>query len=1256
MAFDILGSSGGVGYDILGPSAIGAEPKDIQGTPTPMGWLKNLAGDIGELAQGITGIVGAVGHDILAGVEHLIPGEQQAEEEGFRTLAIAKALPGAIAGDYARRYGGATNIARGLYEDPLSYLLDVIAVAGGVGAAAKVGRAGVLAKAPAILPDETAARILGATAETGWVPQRALGNVAGKASQPSMFTLSQNPANRWMQNQTLDLLSVTPQSETITRAVSLMDDAAEKRASEVIQYAKMNGIRIVRPGPIGNYVRNRDINRLMSTARVNTRDLTQDVRDTVTTIVDEADLEDVDKVGLYMRGATPDVPINTSPIPVAGIDEGIPTASTPFMHPRDLDTLKERFGVENVHLTNIETPHSPYRRDQIPYDIRIVVPTVDDIPKVGEEALALIGAQRNFRKNYYVDDDIYDGYHVGGVKDDGTIVDISVTTPGTYDAQRAYSFIKERTNGVNAEIARLQAEFIETLDENSPEALQIADEIRDQGEELYALNELGRAQFFGNRMSYWDPDIDPHLRVAEQLRPTMFRETSERWLKYSPTSSARAYWNRAYADQRIATFKGMLARMRTEFQEVLASTADTREAIPLLTNILAQDGIPPQLIEKILGARPWKRNPKQGADALTRKARANLYDYMVKEGGDGGVDFGFPEYDWRVMHAQRVEGGLNIPQYFPHYAAKPSEGLGLVAASQGSKSLPSTSKAWKGKLAEEGQVLNDPAQVASRAAAEWIAHEEVSALFDDAVELVGRPLTKKQAMVLAAKKDSSEVVVSPEQFRQQLSLRAEALMGTLDNMGDGLDYESALMREITDLTEKAWKESVDSIAVGKVYAMPRSVMKKFQDEARYRLGSDTLRTYWDGPMSLWRAAVLSLSPRWVVNNVFGNGVFMGLENPGAFRYMLGQHNKRVSSVTKEILGEFEARESRGFFRENASYGSVIPEDATGPVLRMARWLRDSRVGRGLHVGSEWVRNKNTHYEQAARRSVLLNELSKKRVDTWMGEADKTYKLLEDALRKGDLTEAVMDPVIKGVNRTLGDYTHYTPAEQYIIKRFFIPFYGFYRHSAKVILRLPFAHPYKAQALRQIEAIDEEFYSEFPEWFRGSINVAELGGEQLYLRLQNLNPLHGVTEYAPFLGMVNPVAKLAIERQLGVDTFTGEPFRTPDNVFQTWDGNYYQAVEDGAGNVVGVELLPGPPRPDLVRHLASQFPQLSLFPSFQRYPKSVALQFASMLGAPLSQSDIQGTSQRMAEAEQEALTALQNRASGGTGTFDILGGA
>jgi len=250
------------------------------------------------------------------------------------------------------------------------------------------------------------------------------------------------------------------------------------------------------------------------------------------------------------------------------------------------------------------------------------------------------------------------------------------------------------------------------------------------------------------------------------------------------------------------------------------------------------------------------------------------------------------------------------------------------------------------------------------------------------------------------------------------------------------------------------------------------------------------------------------------------------------------------------------------------------------------------------------------------------------------------------MRRG-ISPKIQERVIIGLNKTLGDYTSYGPVEQAILRRFMVPFWGFYRHTGKVILRMPFEHPLKAAFLNQLDDLDKQMYEDWPDYWRDRLVLGDFGGDDLMMNLRSMNPLSVAYDDMPLISTLNPLARLVVERQTGVDAVTGEGFHAPEDIIETPFGANYQVLKDGDGNVTGVEPLEGNILPGLIRHFGGQFPQLALLPSFERYPKSVLLQIASMVGPSLSTSDVAGTIQRLREEEAGALTQAQNRVAGET---------
>lgn len=117
------------------PSSAPSPPSRASGGGGFGGFLENVVGDLKDIGQGL-GTLGLTAVKDIAGesAERLTGGYY---EHDATLDDLAKAMPGAIKEDYARRYGSWEGFKTGAYEDPLALLGDLltVATAGGFGAA-----------------------------------------------------------------------------------------------------------------------------------------------------------------------------------------------------------------------------------------------------------------------------------------------------------------------------------------------------------------------------------------------------------------------------------------------------------------------------------------------------------------------------------------------------------------------------------------------------------------------------------------------------------------------------------------------------------------------------------------------------------------------------------------------------------------------------------------------------------------------------------------------------------------------------------------------------------------------------------------------------------------------------------------------------------------------------------------------------------------------------------------------------------------
>ncbi len=1276
------------------PTSVGRMPDPVKPEPAVptnpfsyiAGMAKNLVGDVGEMVSGVTGLIQAGVHDITAGVEELIPGQQQAEKEGYTFAKIAKGFIPAIMGDYAHRYGGLTNIARGLYEDPLSYIMDALIVAGGVGAVGEAGRgSGILAKLPTLVSDETAQRILGpaltmTTDEAGQTVYR----VAKYGTAPFASTelgsmgveglkLSKNPLTRTIQEGMYKGLSMP----AVSPKLALADWANTTRAMQTIDAAEQAGMRVLRP-TVSKYLAGHQTSIFLSANRLNKSDLTQNAIKEVDEILHPTTgvTADGSTVGGIVKGtATPpvlpvldpvDVPFQTvgrlpEPLGVGQFDPG------------DAIRLTKRYGFKE----DFAAPATPFaevggggsfNRFQIP------VSSLDEAEAAALDAMKTLEAKPlGVYDTLGKADEAWDGLHFYGQKLDGQIVEISVGTPDMLRQQSAASKVLNRVSEVEGKRVAAEADLERAMQNvaegDLPAMVAKADEYRMLAEEVYAGKQWAKMIFDDTRAQWWaDRGVaayDGSVKAAYRLRPWINDQLEERWFHYFPDQASYVtMMERAYGPQRVNQFYGTLTKWAPEIRTILSQNVPDTQIMTDLLEYLKIQGLPDELAGQVLGKFSFRGvRGERGIDAavtrLMKRARGELWDYTVVEGGRGAA-YGFPEYDWRVMNEARAVRGLPLPSYMPdlpavnasEYLLRPRTGTG-VSLSRASR--PGITKNWKGLLMEEGRVEQDAFEIYRRSAAIMINHQETQDLLDKILTKFGRKMTR-QEVALAREygnpRYAGEVFISPQMVKSQLSMRSELMSDTLAGMADHGDLQRATLDSVDSFASKVFESGTNNLVNGEVWAVPKSVAEMVRREVRLQLGP-SMKLFWDTPMNLWKASVLSLSPRWVVNNFFGNLIFMGIENPGALRYAISQLDKKNRALAETILGPEAIRATeRGFFHNlqrvygtegrpaltkaaHVAMGRVTEEMGAGA----ARAARYNYAGRWVGGWSDMVRMFNSNVEEAARRGILLENVRKLALKDWVSGFHSSYQILEKVGREAP-DARLLDQAITSVDRTLGNFMRYSPVEQGIIRRFLVPFYGFYRHMAKVVALMPIEHPVKGRVLELLAKMNDEMETSLPEYLRdqGAVFLGDLWGKDTLVRLKNLNPLSQINEQLPLVGLLNPAVKVAIERSLGVDSFTGDAFATPEDVVQTHDGRYWQIERDGAGNIIGVQPATKP-LPNVLSHVGSQFGVVSMLPGFQRYPKSVMLNIASWAGLPMTQPkrSLESSRQFDEEMQKEALS-------------------
>lgn len=1351
-------ATGGIGR-MSGIAATGATGIGRMETPQPAlnpsvgGFFKNLVGGFGDLVKGLgTLLVKAPIHDAVQLGAALVPGQQAIEEEPSMLATMARtALPGqlfpgpdlggkygAIASDYAHRYGGASNIVRGLYEDPMSFILDALMVADGVGVVGKMGRVGAISKyAPRLVSDAAAKRILGpalidttvegALKSTFAMPTRYGSEAfssftrAGTAYEDAL-KLSKNPIVRTAQRKAYDLMSLDPEAARLIapetpRAAEVLEGATKYEPGSIVYPGTEFSGRILKP-KFGEFLAKHEQSKILSALRVRTEDrgaaAINELNRTVEGIEEGAPMEaratirnEATEIDTGIR--QPQVLPRTDPIDIPEMEALL----TPLEHMPQIGkatddipmavsfadkyaTKAAKGGVGGQRDAGIAAGLSPIAEagggESGSLSFKLHVDDMADAPRVGPQALREHGYTDDLRVLDTLSDASHpwEGKHyVAKNPETGVYAHVSVGTKELLDAQDAGAVLLEDIFSTNKKMDQVVADAAK-LPEGDPRAVNAAAEVLTLKRRLRAAREMLQDDVFKDfRASHWERQghiYDEATKMSLRTRPLRIRELVKRWFQ-EQDGDPEKYMERKFAIVRQSRLMRFMADVRPSIENALRSyktapTALVKKGLEGKTyldmyNALSLKGVPDNLIESILGKEPWLKS----ADQITAKMESVLWDYTVKEGG-GGLMFDAQPFDWTVMSDEFRANNLITPGYTPYLPAKTPSQMARKYVPEVVSEKPKHlfAKDLNAMLFREGKIEWDLPGAIARANRTVITHEEVKGVFQTADRQFGRDATLKEMEAANAgdAKFTGEVYYNPKEVASKLDLRGELLSRTVMGIPEAQDVGQAIIRAYQDWAAKAFTEAVNNIN-GPLRSMPRHVAEQLSKEVSKELGSK-MSLFWDTPAKVWKASVLSLSPRWVLNNLFGNAIFVGIENPMAFKEVINQFDRKQRAVARFLLGDDAIREvESGFFHSTAEdvQRATLRNDFSGVQnlgprqqamkeilmgekqsdILAARMNAPSRMIQGWSKG---VRDFNSYVEEAFRRGILLDELKRSTLTGFGRDLESTTKMFQRFADEGFPSDAEMGAALARVDRVIGNFTRYGPVEQGIIRRFFMPFYGFYRHMTNVLLKMPFEHPLKSSMFMQVAKMDEIMEAGTPSYLKGqdAIHVGLFGGDA-WTRLKGMNPLAPFNDEYGAISLLDPRLKVFIERSLGISTFTGEPWDLEDlgmedEMVQSQNGEYWKVVRDGEGNVLDV-IPSGRPNPDVIKHIISQFGLTSLIPQFQMYPRSFEQNLSSWAGTPTTRP-ARGTADALqydSEMKAEALA----RASGGASAegFGSFGG-
>lgn len=542
-------------------------------------------------------------------------------------------------------------------------------------------------------------------------------------------------------------------------------------------------------------------------------------------------------------------------------------------------------------------------------------------------------------------------------------------------------------------------------------------------------------------------------------------------------------------------------------------------------------------------------------------------------------------------------------------------------------------KQFKNATADEIhlQRLNDAKQVIedvySLRATQLTRHRQVLDFIEE-IKALSRPVTPMEMeMWKNGRGIAGYKLMNFDQVKTHVSIRGKMFDRLYKKMTEqpdfgagGGDYDKLASEALNEILDEAHEAAIAALrdgtgTDGALYAVPEHLVSEFNRNVGRAMGWK-VRFGVDAPMNVWKSLVLSFSPRWIVNNTVGNTIFTLIRNPGALQEMVRLRDKKYWNTMKYVFeGVFPEGVERGLFAKSTqrvtNYGfaeNVAPRTADlyrtmrGQPSAMAMSVPEvlkpgmsiyQRMARRTGKMAEGMRSFNTAVEDTFRTAVFSDQIRKMALKESLKGFGTDLQIFEALQINPARKQEWIARGIAELNRTLGDYTNLTPVERNLFRRFILPFYPFYKHSAKFLLRLPIDHPFKATALLALGKLDAEMMGDFPEYLRGTVGMGWWGGQQLLMRFRGMNPLTAVGDTQGFSGL-NPVLQQILSYAYGINTYTGEPLTSGD-VINDFSGNKIQVIRDDNGNIIGMKPLPDGYKvtPTAYRILQTMVPQVNV---------------------------------------------------------------
>ena len=565
------------------------------------------------------------------------------------------------------------------------------------------------------------------------------------------------------------------------------------------------------------------------------------------------------------------------------------------------------------------------------------------------------------------------------------------------------------------------------------------------------------------------------------------------------------------------------------------------------------------------------------------------------------------------------QAGTTPPVYFPHIDTRrlPSwkEFLRSSQLVGGRKrARPGYEKQSTGYLFLRDLYLKDPTEAYVRHAAEAARYEEAQTFFNEIVTRHGREIERVQDFDPAV-----EALVAPDDvhrlFAGHLTLEDALHRAARVDAGEDAALQEALLSIADGLSEEQAALEVArwvGVGKGKLYAVPKALARRIDEHVKPILpqrAENAVRLSWDSGTKFWRGMVLSGSPRWLANNIFGNALFLKMQGGkfrDAVRILGAQFYERLSKKQSALLermrelGIEEAASSGGFMTEASQYLPKMGSAEQTQVGQLFRLMGQSKAVRTLSAPGRAIRWMNGVVEESFREASYITALEKRAMQKDIFRSSGRFlssKKRLDRIAKEGISEGAGRAALEEMNFFLNDYHALPPFQRKVVRRFVSPFWSFYRHMGRLMMRYPIEYAERANLGRAIGELGRELAEEYgpvPSWVEGAgIPLAGASESTPFLLTKSANPLASiVTAFDAPASLLHPMPNLLWEWQTGRVGYSGREFTEPD-VVQPFGSKFrFRVVRDENGVPVGTELVEKV-RPGPLEMVLRQFPQYEL---------------------------------------------------------------